>query len=114
MEHFRKERERLNDIVMTYAGNVTKQFYSLDNQTYRSGALSLKNKELLGLVASFVLRCDDCIRYHLDRCFAEGVTDEELGEALDVGVIVGGTITIPHLRRAFEAWDQLKKEKGME
>lgn len=117
MQDFRDERERLNNIVMEYAGTVTKRFYSLDTQTYRDGALPLKTKELLGLVSSFVLRCDDCIRFHLDGCFREGVTDEELAEALDVGVIVGGTITIPHLRRAYEAWNALKSEneaKGKE
>jgi len=110
MQDFRDERERLNKIVMEHAGTVTRRFYSLDNQAYRDGALSLKTKELIGLVSSFVLRCDDCIRFHLDGCFREGATDEELAEALDVGVIIGGTITIPHLRRAFEAWDQLRSE----
>ena len=107
MRHFRDERERLNDIVMNYAGNVTRRFYSLDNQTYRSGVLSVKQKELLGLVASFVLRCDDCIRYHLDRCHREGITTPELAEALDIGVLVGWTITIPHLRRAYQVWEEL-------
>jgi AhpD family alkylhydroperoxidase len=108
---FQKQREELNQLVMDYAGQGTKRFYSLDSQAYREGALSCKVKELLGLVASFVLRCDDCIKYHVIRCFEEGVSDEELEEALFIGLIVGGTITIPHQRRAMQAWDELKKRK---
>ena len=109
IEKFQKEREVLNELVMEYAGQGTKRFYSLDSQAYREGALSCKIKELLGLVASFVLRCDDCIKYHIIRCFEEGVSDDELEEALFIGLIVGGTITIPHQRRAMQAWDELKK-----
>ena len=109
-ETFARERERLNEIVMKYAGLSLKRFYSLDAQVYRDGALPRKTKELLGLVASLVLRCDDCIRYHLLRCHEEGVTSEELEEALTIGLIVGGSITIPHLRRAFQAWDELHAE----
>jgi AhpD family alkylhydroperoxidase len=111
IETFQKQREELNQLVMDYAGQGTKRFYSLDSQAYREGALSCKVKELLGLVASFVLRCDDCIKYHVIRCFEEGVSDEELEEALFIGLIVGGTITIPHQRRAMQAWDELKKRK---
>jgi len=108
IKKFREEREHMNEIVMRYAGTITKRFYSLDNQAYKDKALTANTKELLGLVASFVLRCDDCIRYHLDRCHEMGVTDGELAEALDIGVIVGGTITIPHLRRAYRIWEELK------
>jgi len=111
IETFQKQREELNQLVMDYAGQGTKRFYSLDSQAYREGALSCKVKELLGLVASFVLRCDDCIKYHVIRCFEEGVSDEELEEALFIGLIVGGTITIPHQRRAMQAWYELKKRK---
>jgi AhpD family alkylhydroperoxidase len=107
-EKFRDERKRLNDIVMKYAGVNTKRFYNIDWQTYRDGALSAKTKEMLGLVSSMVLRCDDCIMYHLVRCFEEGLTDDELEEALSIGLIVGGSITIPHLRRAWQAWDEMK------
>ncbi len=110
IEKFQKERETLNKLVMQYAGQGTKRFYSLDSQAYREGALSCKTKELLGLVASFVLRCDDCIKYHIIRCHEEGVSDEELEEALFIGLIVGGTITIPHQRRAMQAWDELKRK----
>lgn len=84
---------------------VTKRFFRLDGQTYEPGALDAKTKELLGLVASAVLRCDDCIAYHIDQCVAAGVSDEELWEALDVALIVGGSIVIPHLRRGIEFLD---------
>jgi AhpD family alkylhydroperoxidase len=111
IEQFQKEREELNRLVMEHAGQGTKRFYSLDSQAYREGALPAKVKELLGLVASFVLRCDDCIKYHLIRCHEEGVNDAELEEALFIGLFVGGSITIPHQRRAFQAWNQLHKTK---
>ncbi len=108
IENFQKERERLNEIVMKYAQLEMKRFWSLDGQVYREGALPAKFKELLGLVASLVLRCDDCIKYHIALCHEERVTSEELEEALVIGLIVGGSIVIPHLRRAFEAWDELE------
>jgi AhpD family alkylhydroperoxidase len=111
IEKFQTEREELNNLVMEYAGLGTKRFYSLDSQAYRDGALPSKIKELLGLVASFVLRCDDCIKYHIIRCFEEGVSDQELEEALFIGLIVGGTITIPHQRRAMQAWHELKHQE---
>ncbi len=110
IEKFQKQREELNQLVMEYAGQGTKRFYSLDSQAYREGALPTKIKEMLGLVASFVLRCDDCIKYHIIRCFEEGVSDQELEEALFIGLMVGGTITIPHQRKAMQAWDELKKK----
>jgi AhpD family alkylhydroperoxidase len=108
-DDFIKEREMLNELTMRYAGTEMKRFWSLDSQVYREGALPVKTKELLGLVASLVLRCDDCIRYHLVRCNEEHLTNEELGEAITIALIVGGSITIPHLRRAFRFWDGLKK-----
>ncbi len=111
---FTKERDRLNEIVMKYAGLETKRFFSLDSQVYRDGALPVKYKEMMGLVASLVLRCDDCIKYHIIRCFDEKVADKELEEALSISLIVGGSIIIPHLRRAYDTWEELntkKKEK---
>jgi AhpD family alkylhydroperoxidase len=99
---------------MQYAGLEIKRFFSLDGQTYREGALSKPVKELLGLVASLVLRCDDCILYHLVQCHEAGVSDEELQEALSVGLIVGGSITIPHMRRAFRARDEMRAEAAPE
>lgn len=111
IEKFKKERERLNEIVMKYAGLEVKRFYSLDSQVYRDGALPAKTKELMGLVASLVLRCDDCIKYHLMQSHKLGVSDDELEETIAIGLVVGGSITIPHIRRAFKAWDELKVKK---
>lgn len=108
IERFKKERERLNEIVMKYSGTNIKRFFSIDSEVYRQGALPERTKELLGLVASLVLRCDDCVKYHIIRCHKEGVEAKELQEALAIGLVVGGSITIPHLRRAFQAWDELK------
>ncbi|MFH1010109.1 MAG: carboxymuconolactone decarboxylase family protein [bacterium] len=108
---FHQERERLNQVVMKYARTNIKRFYNLDWQVYDEGALPKKTKELIGLVASLTLRCDDCILYHLIRCHEEGIRDEELEEALAIGLVVGGSITIPHLRRAFQAWNELKTEE---
>ncbi|MFB0509985.1 MAG: carboxymuconolactone decarboxylase family protein [bacterium] len=110
IEKFKKERDRLNQIVMKYSGLSIKRFYSLDSQVYQKGALSRKTKDLLGLCASLVLRCDDCIKYHLVRCYEQGVTSQEMEEALAIALVVGGSITIPHLRRAFAIWDELNKK----
>ncbi len=108
VEEFQEHRERLHRLVMKYAGLGIKRFHSLDAQVYRQGALSRKTKEMLGLVASLVLRCDDCIGYHLMRCHQEGVNNAQLEEALAIGLVVGGSITIPHLRRAVQMWDELQ------
>jgi AhpD family alkylhydroperoxidase len=106
-EAFQRERDRLNETVLRYAGLGIKRFFSLDGQVYRAGALPAAVKEMLGLVASLVLRCDDCIRYHTIRCREVGVSDAEFEEAMAVGLVVGGSITIPHLRRAFQAWSEM-------
>jgi len=111
IKEFQENRENLNQIVMKYAGTNTKRFYNIDWQAYEAGALPVKTKELLGLVSSLVLRCDDCVMYHLIRCFEQGVTDAELEDALSIGLIVGGSITIPHLRRAWKAWDEMRSEQ---
>jgi AhpD family alkylhydroperoxidase len=108
IRHFERERAKLNKTVFKYANLNIKRLFHLDTETYKDGALPAKTKEMLGLVASLVLRCDDCIRYHLLRCREAEVSDEELAEVLNVGLVVGGSITIPHLRRAFKAWDDLK------
>lgn len=108
IKKFWEERAKLNEIVLEKGGLGIKRFFNLDHQVYEKGALSVITKELLGLVASLVLRCDDCIYYHLGRCHEEGVSDQELEESLSIGLIVGGSITIPHLRRAFKAWEDLK------
>jgi AhpD family alkylhydroperoxidase len=100
---FKRERERLNKLVMKHAGRGIKRFYSIDAQVYEDGALPVKTKELLGLVSSVVLRCDDCIKYHLINCREQGLTTKELDEALAIAMVVGGSIAIPHIRRAFAA-----------
>jgi len=110
IDQFKIERDRLNEIVMKYAGLGTKRFFNLDSQVYREGALSVKVKEMMGLVGSLVLRCDDCIKYHIIRCSEEGISNEELEELLSIGLVIGGSITIPHLRRAYHAWEELKKK----
>ena len=113
IEKFKVDRDKLNQLVMKYSGLSIKRFYSLDSQVYRNGTLSRKTKELLGLATSLVLRCDDCIKYHIIRCYEEGVTSKELEEALAIALVVGGSITIPHLRRAFQTWDGLQKSKSL-
>ena len=104
---FSRERERLNEIVLRHANRDIKRFYNLDSQVYRGGALSEKVKELMGLVGSLVLRCDDCISYHIIECRKSGVNEDELIEALSIALVIGGSITIPHLRRALELWEEL-------
>jgi AhpD family alkylhydroperoxidase len=106
---FSKERERLNEIVMKYAGQGIKRFYSLDDQMYREGALDKKTKELMGLVASLVLRCDDCIKCHVIESHHAGASTQEFEETMAIGLIVGGSIVIPHMRRAFELWEEMEK-----
>ncbi len=110
INQFKEEREELNELVMKHANLQIKRFFSLDSQVYREGALPKKVKELLGLVGSLVLRCDDCITYHVIQCHETGVTSEEFAEAMAIGLVIGGSITIPHLRRAFRSWDELTRQ----
>jgi len=110
IDEFRAERSELTEMTLEKASLEIKRFFSLDNQTYREGALPVQTKELLGLVASMVLRCDDCIFYHLDRCHEEGVSTEELQDAMAIALVVGGSIVIPHLRRAVRAWEELASQ----
>ena len=110
LEEFRRFRERMNGRILE-AGNLEiKRFFALDTRTYEPGALDGKTKELLGLVASMVLRCDDCVTYHMVRCKEEGVSDEEFFETFSVGLVVGGSIVIPHLRRAVDTLDTLNAQ----
>ena len=105
---FWERRQRQNEIVAKYANRVIKRFFHLDGEVYQEGALPAKFKEMLGLCASLVLRCEDCISYHTIRCFEEGVSDAEFAETLSVALVVGGSIVIPHLRGCVEMWHQLK------
>jgi AhpD family alkylhydroperoxidase len=108
LAEFREFRERMNERILGEGNLVVNRFFALDGKTYEAGALDVKTKELLGLVASAVLRCDDCITYHLARCREEGVTRAEIFETLSVGLVVGGSIIIPHFRRAVARWDELE------
>jgi len=105
VDDFTKFRKRMNERILGHDNQVVRRFFSLDTQTYRAGALDLKTKELLGLVASLVLRCDDCVTYHIARCQEEGVSRAEFFETFNVALVVGGSITIPHLRRAVATLD---------
>jgi len=108
---FGEERSQANEIVLSNAPVGIKRFFALDAQVYEAGALPAKTKELLGLVASMVLRCDECVSYHLIRCREEGATREELYEAFNVALVVGGSIVIPHLRRAAERLEALLESR---
>ena len=108
LKEFREFREKMNARILESDNLEIKRFFALDSRAYDEGALPVKTKELMGLVASLVLRCDDCVTYHLVRCKEEGVTRAEFLEALNVGLVVGGSITIPHLRRAVETIDELE------
>ena len=107
LEEFRKFRESLNERILESDHREMKRFFALDTRAYEEGALPVKTKELLGLVASLVLRCDDCITYHVVRCREEGVTRPEFLDAMHIGLVVGGSIVIPHLRRAVARLDEL-------
>ena len=111
LTQFREFRERMNARILDVGPLETKRFFALDTRAYDAGAIDVRTKELLGLVASLVLRCDDCVTYHLIRCKEEGLTDEELREALHIGLVVGGSIVIPHLRRAVATIDDIAAER---
>lgn len=104
---FNEYRSRMNEKILASDNLVLKRLFNLDTNTYQEGALPVKTKELLGLVASMVLRCDDCIKYHLGKCHESGVTTSEIFETFAIANIVGGTIVIPHTRRAVEYWEAL-------
>lgn len=114
LAEFRAFREKMNAEILGEDNLVINRFFNLDGRAYEAGALDVKTKELLGLVASMVLRCDDCVTYHVVRCQEEGVTREEAFEAFGVGLIVGGSIVIPHLRRAVARWTELEQETAGE
>ena len=111
IEEFNEYRSRMNEKLLADNNKIVKRIFNLDTNAYAAGALDVKTKELLGLVASAVLRCDDCVKYHLETSHKEGVTKEEMMEAMGIATLVGGTIVVPHLRRAYEFWEALE-EKG--
>ena len=106
---FTEFRQRMNERILAEPNQVVRRFFALDTQTYQAGALDVKTKELCGLTASMVLRCDDCISYHVAQCKDAGVSREEMFEAFSVGLVVGGSIVIPHLRRAVDFLDRLEQ-----
>ena len=109
VQEFNDYRSRMNEKILADDNKIIKRIFNLDTNAFKEGHLPVKTKELLGLVASTVLRCDDCVRYHLESCYKVGVTKEEIMETLSIGTLIGGTIVIPHLRRAVEFWDALEQ-----
>lgn len=111
VSEFNAYRSKMNDAILADNNKIIKRIFNLDTNAFAEGALDKKTKELLGLVASTVLRCDDCIKYHLEATYEEGLKKEEVVEALGIATLVGGTIVIPHLRRAYEYWDALENQQ---
>jgi len=112
VKEFNAYRSRMNEKLLADNNKIIKRIFNLDTNAYTAGALDVKTKELLGLVASAVLRCDDCVKYHLESSQKEGATKEEIMETLGIATLVGGTIVIPHLRRAYEYWEELEQQQG--
>ena len=113
LKEFNEYRKRMNERIIDSGNLGMKRFWALDSRAYEEGALDERTKELLGLATSMVLRCNDCVTYHIVRCIQLGVSDEELLEALNVALVVGGSITIPHIRKAVETMDECRElEKG--
>ncbi|MHA7944718.1 carboxymuconolactone decarboxylase family protein [Formosa sp. 3Alg 14/1] len=108
INEFNDYRAKMNDRILSDDNKIIKRIFNLDTNAFQAGALDVKTKELLGLVASTVLRCDDCVKYHLETAYKSGLTRAEVVEALSIATLVGGTIVIPHLRRAYEFWDELE------
>jgi AhpD family alkylhydroperoxidase len=108
VSQFNDYRQRMNDKIIAADNLILKRIFNLDTNAYAPGTLDVKTKELIGLTCSLVLRCDDCVKYHLGKCKEAGFTTQEVNEAMGVATLVGGTIVIPHLRRAFEYWEALQ------
>jgi len=111
VKEFNDYRAKMNNNILADNNKVIKRIFNLDTNAFSEGALDVKTKELLGLVASTVLRCDDCVKYHLEASYKVGLKKEEVVEALGIATLVGGTIVIPHLRRAYEFWDALEAQE---
>jgi len=111
VKEFNDYRAKMNEKLLDDNNKIIKRIFNLDTNAYAAGALDVKTKELLGLVASAVLRCDDCVKYHLETSHKEGVTKAEVMEALGIATLVGGTIVVPHLRRAYEFWEALEAQE---
>tara|TARA_B110000977_G_C10764980_1_gene372258 strand:+ start:98 stop:445 length:348 start_codon:yes stop_codon:yes gene_type:complete len=111
VDDFNSYRSKMNDKILNEKSKVLNRIFNLDSNAFKQGVLDRKTKELLGLVASTVLRCDDCVQYHLEQCHKENISKTEVMESLEIATLVGGTIVIPHLRRAFEYWEALENKK---
>ncbi len=112
VDEFNAYRERMNERILSTDNLVIKRFFNLDSKAYQDGALDRKTKEMLGLVASMVLRCDDCIRYHIQKCHQAGIPRQQFEEVFGVALVVGGSIVIPHLRRAVDFLDSLEADES--
>ena len=110
VEEFNEYRSAMNEKILAANNKVIKRIFNIDTNAYMEGAIDVKTKEMLGLACSMVLRCDDCIKYHVEKCHEYNITEEELYEVFAIANVVGGTIVIPHLRRAVEYWEELKKQ----
>ena len=110
VDEFNDYRGKMNDKILAANNKVIKRLFNIDTNAYAEGAIDVKTKEMLGLACSMVLRCDDCVKYHIEKCHTAGITEEELYEVFAIANVVGGTIVIPHLRRAVEFWEELQKE----
>lgn len=108
VENFNDYRSRMNEKIMESDNLIIKRIFNLDTNAFAEGALDVRTKELIGLTCSLVLRCDDCVKYHLGKCHEIGISTKEVNEAMGVATLVGGTIVIPHLRRAYEYWEELE------
>src|SRR5215204_5261356 len=108
VEDFNDYRSKMNEKIMASDSLIIKRIFNLDTNAYAEGQLDIKSKELIGLTCSLVLRCDDCVRYHLGKCKDVGLTTEQVHEAIGIATLIGGTIVVPHLRRAFEFWEELQ------
>ena len=110
LEEFNEYRSKMNERILAEDNKVIKRFFNLDTNTYAEGELDVKTKEMIGLACSMVLRCDDCIKYHLGKSYEAGVSRKEVFEVFSIAMVIGGSIVIPHLRRAVEYWEELEKQ----
>ena len=107
VQQFNEYRSKMNERILAADNLIIKRIFNLDTHAFQQGVLDVKSKELIGLTCSLVLRCDDCVKYHLGKCKEVGLSTEQVHEAMGIATLVGGTIVVPHLRRAFEFWDAL-------
>ena len=110
LEEFNEYRSKMNERILAEDNKVIKRFFNLDTNTYAEGEIDVKTKEMIGLACSMVLRCDDCIKYHLGKSYEAGVSRKEVFEVFSIAMVIGGSIVIPHLRRAVEYWEELEKQ----